>query len=150
MHVHAPAVPRGALSLPPPWFPGSFQALPGESPEHAGRRERVFSALWRAVRCKIEVLVKHAAVLSCKACFSTMHPSLAALLQAIMAQQHDQVFGDLLQFVQGASRQLRSLRAQSTSHPSPKPGRNKLLPPRLEIPTAVLIAGQLQQCTHMH
>lgn len=72
---------------------------------------------------------------------------LASLLQAITAQQHDQVFGDLLQFVQGASRQLLSLGAQSTPHSSSESGRNKLLPPRLEIPTAVLIAGQLQQYT---
>ena len=57
-------------------------------------------------------------------------------LQGIISKQHDKIFTDLLEFIRSAQQQLESLHLSSESEAS-----HLLLPPRLEVPTAVLVAG---------
>ena len=55
-------------------------------------------------------------------------------IQVVTTKQHDIVFTDLLAFVSSSNKQLESLHQSSLS-------KEEFRPPRLEIPTAVLIAG---------
>ena len=54
-----------------------------------------------------------------------------------MASHHDRLLSDLVRFVTDASRQLDRLSSAHTS-----PGRRGLPPSRLEVPTAVVVAGK--------
>ena len=70
-----------------------------------------------------------------------------------MEKLHDQLLDDLLQFVEDSSRQLHKLSPAHSSSDSDDHGcsatekeEKRCLPPRLEIPTAVLIAGQWLCC----
>ena len=54
--------------------------------------------------------------------------------QVVITKQHGKVFTDLLAFISSSNKQLQSLHQSSLS-------KEKFRPPRLEIPTAVLIAG---------
>ena len=68
--------------------------------------------------------------------------------QEITANQHDELFTSLVKFVGEASEQLRGLSASSSAAGDDKEeegegseGASVPLPPRLEIPTAVMVAG---------
>lgn len=64
-------------------------------------------------------------------------------LQAVVSRQHNKVLADMLAFARRAQKQLESLHAGTLSKDGPhSPGLpRKYLPPRLEIPTAALVAG---------
>lgn len=61
-------------------------------------------------------------------------------IQVIMTNQHDQLLNDLVKFVTDSSYQLHRL--SQTHTPTTPHSQTKLPPSRLEIPTAVLVAGE--------
>lgn len=102
-----------------PVLTGSFRRLPGEKEGDARLRHKAFTSCWATVREKID---------------------------AIMSRQHDKIFADVLQFIRSVARQLEALHERSRAavrgnSPRGAPQQARLLPPRLEIPTAVLVAG---------
>ena len=60
-----------------------------------------------------------------------------------MSRQHNKVLADVLDFARRVQKQLESLHAKTLFKDGPRScgPPEKFLPPRLEIPTAALVAG---------
>ena len=111
-------------------YTGSFQTLPGETAQDADRRVKAYREQWSGVKQCIEV------ILYSRGSNSELLTYLFSN-EDIMASHHDSLLSDLVRFVTDASQQLDRL---SPAHATP--GLRGQPPSRLEIPTAVVVAGQ--------
>ena len=144
---------------------GSLEKLPPEDDKGAEQRKRVLTSCWDAIeeeinvsshlfsscttlieRAREEVKLHASLFLSCilKIYNCTQFLSLkVVLLQTILSDQHGKVIDDLLHFISKSQKHLEDLysRCKAAKRQELLLHQKKLLPPRLEISTAVLLAG---------